>query len=148
MLKNKCGFQGLPKPSESTLVKYCYNSNLLNINILLRTQVKSRSGSKKACLAILQGVFLGIINQNFKIFLKKVEKSFGGVKKGRIFAVPFREGAWAPVPGTLGQVHWKDRKARKKQVPRKRESERRFIPGDSSPGSYRDEAGPGSDKAK
>ena len=79
---------------------------------------------------------------------KKVEKSFGGVKKGRIFAVPFREGSFGPVPGTLGQVHWKDRKARKKQVPRKRESERRFIPGGASPGSYRDEAGPGSDKAK
>ena len=26
-IKNKCGFQGLPNSSESTLIKYCYNSN-------------------------------------------------------------------------------------------------------------------------
>ena len=68
------------------------------------------------------------------------------MKKGRIFAVPFREGAWAPVPVTLGQVHWKDRKARKKQVPRKRESERRFIPGVRPPGPIEMKRGRGRTK--
>ena len=78
---------------------------------------------------------------------KKVEKSFGGVKKGRIFAVPFREGALAPVPGRLDKFIERTGKQGKSKYQGK---ERANV--DSSrgcaPGSYRDEAGPGSDKAK
>ena len=68
-IKNKCGFQGLPNPSNSTPVKYYYNNNFQYISTLRHPWIKSYCVPKKACPVILQGVFADN-RQYFAIFVR------------------------------------------------------------------------------